>query len=222
MTPQNENSASFTARSAHQRTTARATGIEAAVCDDIALRQALGIAKYGTTVADNPLELRAWLQHAYEETLDKAIYLKRAIAEIDRRERQTDEFLPGLRHKLASLVKQAHEAAPPGEWAPIEPSPMFFKAMTASEIEAKMFGARQELERAFADAATTGLGWVRVERISPDQVRKPLQCVGVPGNACTGPLNDHGCRYCAPRAWFNDELPACTQAVDRSNHPDHP
>lgn len=59
------------------------TGIEAAVCADIAQRQAKGIAKYGTTVADNPLPLRDWLQHAYEETLDKAIYLKRAIAEID-------------------------------------------------------------------------------------------------------------------------------------------
>ena len=58
-------------------------GIEASVCIEIARRQEMGIAKYGTTVADNPLSLRQWLQHAYEETLDKAIYLKRAIAEID-------------------------------------------------------------------------------------------------------------------------------------------
>ena len=58
-------------------------GIEANVCLDIGSRQEMGIAKYGTTVADNPLSLRQWLQHAYEETLDKAIYLKRAIAEID-------------------------------------------------------------------------------------------------------------------------------------------
>lgn len=58
-------------------------GTEAAVCDDIARRQAMGIAKYGTTVADNPLPLRAWLQHAYEETLDKAIYLKRAIEQLE-------------------------------------------------------------------------------------------------------------------------------------------
>lgn len=62
-----------------------ATGIEAAVCADIARRQQLGIAKYGRTVADNPLDLRAWLQHAYEETLDQAIYLRRAIAELDTR-----------------------------------------------------------------------------------------------------------------------------------------
>jgi hypothetical protein len=55
--------------------------IEAQVCADILARQQLGIAKYGTTVADSPLPLKQWLQHAYEETLDKAIYLKRAIAE---------------------------------------------------------------------------------------------------------------------------------------------
>ena len=53
------------------------------LCNDIAERQQKGIAKYGVTVAENPLELREWLQHAYEETLDKAIYLKRAIAEME-------------------------------------------------------------------------------------------------------------------------------------------
>ena len=53
------------------------------VCEEIARRQQMGIAKYGTTVADNPLPLREWLQHAYEETLDKAVYLRRAIAELD-------------------------------------------------------------------------------------------------------------------------------------------
>ena len=55
------------------------TGIEALVCDDIAERQRKGVTKYKTTVADNPLPLDAWLQHAYEEALDMAIYLKRAI-----------------------------------------------------------------------------------------------------------------------------------------------
>ena len=58
-------------------------GVEAEVCADIARRQAFGKNKYGTTVAENPLSLRAWLVHAYEESLDLPIYLKRAIAEID-------------------------------------------------------------------------------------------------------------------------------------------
>ena len=60
-----------------------ATGTEAKVCADIARRQSLGTAKYGTTVADNPLELRAWLQHAYEECLDQAVYLRRAMDGLD-------------------------------------------------------------------------------------------------------------------------------------------
>ena len=60
------------------------TGIEALVCADIAQRQALGIAKYGTTVAQNPLELRQWLQHQYEELLDAAVYTRRAMAELDK------------------------------------------------------------------------------------------------------------------------------------------
>ena len=56
---------------------------ETQVCTDIKARQEIGLRKYGVTVADNPLDLRQWLQHAYEETLDKAIYLKRAIQEMD-------------------------------------------------------------------------------------------------------------------------------------------
>jgi len=62
------------------------SGIEAQICEDIARRQQLGIAKYGTTVSDNHLELLAWLQHAYEESLDLSIYLKRTIEEIKRKQ----------------------------------------------------------------------------------------------------------------------------------------
>lgn len=58
------------------------TGTEARVCADIAARQAKGTAKYGTTVQDNPLGLIQWLQHAYEECLDQAVYLKRAIEQL--------------------------------------------------------------------------------------------------------------------------------------------
>ena len=57
---------------------------ETEVCADIKRRQQLGIAKYGTTVAQNPLELRQWLQHSYEEKLDDALYMKRAIQELDK------------------------------------------------------------------------------------------------------------------------------------------
>ena len=62
------------------------SGTELRVCQLIAERQMRGIAKYGTTVSDNPLPLRAWLRHALEECLDQAIYLQRAIEELDRKE----------------------------------------------------------------------------------------------------------------------------------------
>ena len=64
------------------------SGTELDVCKDIAMRQRMGINKYGTTVAENPLGLREWLVHAYQEALDQAIYLKRAIEEIDRKTSQ--------------------------------------------------------------------------------------------------------------------------------------
>ena len=53
----------------------RVTGIERMVCNDIAQRQAFGINKYGTTVAENPLALIEWVRHAKEEALDLAVYL---------------------------------------------------------------------------------------------------------------------------------------------------
>lgn len=57
--------------------------IEYKVAEDIFKRQALGLKKYGVSVKDNPLPLRDWLQHQYEELLDAAIYCRRAIEEID-------------------------------------------------------------------------------------------------------------------------------------------
>lgn len=59
------------------------SGTEARVCEDIAARQRLGIQKYGQTVAANPLGHRAWLWHAYEESLDHSVYLRRAIEQLD-------------------------------------------------------------------------------------------------------------------------------------------
>ena len=56
-----------------------ATGVEARVCNDIAARQRLGIAKYGVTVEQSSDDM---LRHAYEEALDLAVYLK---AELERR-----------------------------------------------------------------------------------------------------------------------------------------
>lgn len=68
------------------------SGIEALVCDDIAKRQQLGLSKYGTTVADSPLPLRAWLVHAYQECLDQAVYLRRAIDKMDQDEEHENDL----------------------------------------------------------------------------------------------------------------------------------
>lgn len=59
------------------------TGTEARVCGDIARRQQAGVAKYGTTVEGNPLTLRRWLVHLYEEQIDAAVYTRRAIEKLD-------------------------------------------------------------------------------------------------------------------------------------------
>lgn len=55
------------------------SGIEKLVCNDIAERQQFGIKKYGITVEENPLTQKQWLTHAYQEALDLAIYLRKAI-----------------------------------------------------------------------------------------------------------------------------------------------
>lgn len=61
----------------------KAQGIEALVCQDIAMRQAVGLQKYGVSVAENQLTTKQWLQHAYEECLDQAVYLKKILEQMD-------------------------------------------------------------------------------------------------------------------------------------------
>lgn len=55
-----------------------------AVRADLLQRSQVGIAKYGVTLDGAGLSHRDWLQHAYEETLDAANYLKAAITEMDK------------------------------------------------------------------------------------------------------------------------------------------
>lgn len=71
------------------------TGIEARVAEDIAERQRLGIAKYGTTVADADLTDTQWLRHAYEEALDLSVYLRTLIEQLEAQRRPPEpERLP--------------------------------------------------------------------------------------------------------------------------------
>lgn len=78
---------------------AHATGTEAQVCADIAKRQRRGLAKYGTTVANNPLLLAQWIQHLYEELLDAAVYSKRILTTMNhdnQNENQSDGGADGV------------------------------------------------------------------------------------------------------------------------------
>ena len=78
--------------------------VEASVCADILNRQKLGVAKYGKTVSQNPLELKQWLQHAYEESLDTCVYLKRILFDFEtlNLETQTPEQMA---KKVADIVQ---------------------------------------------------------------------------------------------------------------------
>lgn len=58
-----------------------------AVRQDLLDRSELGIDKYNNTLDRTDIDLKGWLQHAYEECLDQANYLKRSIIEIERNEK---------------------------------------------------------------------------------------------------------------------------------------
>ena len=59
-----------------------------AVRYDLLRRSQIGIKKYGISLEREDLSLRDWLQHAYEECLDQANYLKRSIMEIDEKQKK--------------------------------------------------------------------------------------------------------------------------------------
>jgi hypothetical protein len=56
------------------------------VIDDLFDREVKGLETYGTTVDRDDYELKNWLQEAYEECLDKCVYLKAAIKKIQNAE----------------------------------------------------------------------------------------------------------------------------------------
>lgn len=51
------------------------------VIAELKVREERGLSKYGTTVDRKDLSTKEWLQHAYEEALDLAVYLKKIINE---------------------------------------------------------------------------------------------------------------------------------------------
>jgi len=63
------------------------------VRQDLFDRSQAGIKKYNNTLDRNDLELSDWLQHAYEELLDGALYLKRAKQDAEELNEQFDEIV---------------------------------------------------------------------------------------------------------------------------------
>jgi len=49
------------------------------VIDDLKSREERGLNTYGTTMDRKDLSKQEWLQHAYEEALDLALYLKKLM-----------------------------------------------------------------------------------------------------------------------------------------------
>lgn len=59
-----------------------------AVREDLLKRSEVGIKKYNVTLDRNDLSLKDWLQHAYEECLDQANYLKKSILQLENQEKR--------------------------------------------------------------------------------------------------------------------------------------
>lgn len=53
--------------------------VYAQVMKDLRSREKMGIEKYGVSVDKAVLSEREWMQHAYEESLDHAIYMKKLM-----------------------------------------------------------------------------------------------------------------------------------------------
>ena len=60
---------------------------------DLLDRSQAGIKKYNNTLDRDDLELSDWLQHAYEELLDGALYLKRAKKDVEELNDQFDDLI---------------------------------------------------------------------------------------------------------------------------------
>ena len=53
------------------------------VIADLKAREEMGRATYGTTVDRTDIDRAGWLRYAYEEALDLALYLRRALDEAE-------------------------------------------------------------------------------------------------------------------------------------------
>lgn len=73
------------------------------VIKDIANRAEVGLKKYNTTMDREDLIASDWVQHAYEEALDMAIYLKRLRKDMIAMEEELSAF------KKQAIVRQKYK-----------------------------------------------------------------------------------------------------------------
>jgi len=78
--------------------------IEDEVCEEIQERAKRGLNKYGVTMEREDLTTVEWLQHALEEALDLAVYLKRLQHEISALTRR-NEWL----EEVVGLCQDRHD-----------------------------------------------------------------------------------------------------------------
>jgi hypothetical protein len=64
----------------NQKESEHALTIYQQIIADLEEREAMGVRKYGTSVDDAMLTQQQWMQHAYEEALDFAVYLKKMMS----------------------------------------------------------------------------------------------------------------------------------------------
>jgi len=91
--------------------------IETQVIADIRARQERGIAKYGTTLAENPAAIVERLQHLYEELLDGALYCKWAMNKLS--EQPSASPWPMPIHNPDNLTPE--QFGDPAIWRPATP-----------------------------------------------------------------------------------------------------
>ena len=72
---------------------------------DLRDREKMGIEKYGVSVDKAELDTLQWMQHAYEESLDHAIYMKKIILEAHREIQRAKgkEHAPNV-HEIQSKI----------------------------------------------------------------------------------------------------------------------
>ena len=83
--------------------------IEDEVCEEIQARAERGLNKYGVTMEREDLTIVEWLQHALEESLDLAVYLKRLqheIAFLQKRNEWLEEVVALLQEEGVNIAEE--------------------------------------------------------------------------------------------------------------------